>query len=66
MPDLTHLSALDAARGIEGGTLSATALLRAYLDRIAEREPEVGAWQHLDAQQAIAAAEATDKGLRLG
>jgi len=66
MSDLTRLSALDAARGIDGGTLTATALLRAYLDRIAEREPEVGAWQHLDAQEAIAAAEAADKGLRRG
>ncbi|HVM80224.1 MAG TPA: amidase [Stellaceae bacterium] len=66
MPDLIRLSAIDVARQIEGGTLTATSLVRAYLDRISEREPVVGAWQHLDPKQAIAAAEAADKGPRRG
>jgi amidase len=66
MPDLTRLSAVEAARQIESGSLTAAGLVRAYLDRIAEREPAVGAWQHLDPKQAIAAAEACDKGPRRG
>jgi Asp-tRNA(Asn)/Glu-tRNA(Gln) amidotransferase A subunit family amidase len=66
MSDLTRLSAADAAKRIEGGSLTAEALVRAYLDRIAERETTVGAWQHLDPQQAIAAAQALDRGPRRG
>ncbi len=66
MSDLTHLTAVDAAKRIESGSLTAEALARACLDRIAEREPVVGAWQHLDPQQAIAAAQALDRGPRRG
>ena len=66
MSDLTRLTAVDAARRIENGSLTADALVRAYLDRIAEREAAVGAWQHLDPQQAIAAAQALDRGPRRG
>lgn len=66
MSDLTRLTAVDAAKRIESGDLTAEALVRAYLDRIAEREPTVGAWQHLDPQQAIAAAQALDRGPRRG
>jgi amidase len=66
MSDLTRLTALDAARRIESGSLTAEALARAHLDRIAEREATVGAWQHLDPQQALAAAQALDRGPRRG
>ncbi|HEV3175761.1 MAG TPA: amidase [Stellaceae bacterium] len=66
MSDLTRLTAVDAAARIESGTLTAETLARAYLDRIAEREPAVGAWQHLDQKQAIAAAQALDRGPRRG
>ncbi|HLJ20142.1 MAG TPA: amidase [Stellaceae bacterium] len=66
MPDLTRLTAVDAAKRIESGGLTAETLARAYLDRIAEREATVGAWQHLDPQQAIAAAQALDRGPRRG
>ena len=59
--DLTRLSALEAAQRIAKGSLTAEALMRACLDRIAEREPAVQAWQHLDPQAAIAAAQAADK-----
>jgi Asp-tRNA(Asn)/Glu-tRNA(Gln) amidotransferase A subunit family amidase len=61
MPDLTHLSAHDALRRLSDGTLTTEALMRALLERIAEREPAVGAWQHLDPEQALAAARARDK-----
>jgi Asp-tRNA(Asn)/Glu-tRNA(Gln) amidotransferase A subunit family amidase len=66
MPDLTRLTAVDAAKRIESGSLTAEALTRAYLDRIAEREAVVGAWQHLDPAQAIAAAQALDRAPRRG
>ncbi|HTZ78241.1 MAG TPA: amidase [Stellaceae bacterium] len=59
--DLTRLTALDAAQRIAKGNLTAEALVRACLDRIGEREPVVQAWQHLDPEQAIAAARARDK-----
>ena len=61
MTDLTRLSAFDAAKRIASGSLTSVSLVQAYLDRIAEREPSVRAWQHLDPSQAIAAAEACDK-----
>jgi Asp-tRNA(Asn)/Glu-tRNA(Gln) amidotransferase A subunit family amidase len=66
MSDLTRLTAVDAAGRIESGGLTAEALTRAYLDRIAERETTVGAWQHLNPAQAIAAAQALDRGPRRG
>lgn len=62
MTDLTRLSALESAERIASGSLTSETLVRAYLDRIAEREPAVRAWQHLDPSQAIAAAQARDKG----
>src|SRR5215472_2288826 len=66
MSDLTRLTAVDAAGRIESGSLTSEALTRAYLDRIAERETAVGAWQHLNPAQAIAAAQALDRGPRRG
>jgi len=61
MTDLTRLSASDAQRRITDGSLTAEALMRALLERISEREPTVGAWQHLDPERALAAARAADK-----
>src|SRR5579872_4161227 len=61
MTEPTRLSAREAARRIATGTLTAEALTRAYLERIADRETAVGAWQHLDPEQAIAAARARDR-----
>ena len=66
MSDLTRLTAVDAAKRIESGSLTAETLVRAYLDRIAEREAAVGAWQHLDPAQAIAAAQTLDRSPRRG
>ena len=42
------LSASEAAARIEAGTLTSETLVRACLERIAEREPTVKAWAHLD------------------
>ena len=66
MPDLIRLTAVDAAQRIESGSLTVEVLTRAYLDRIAEREATIGAWQHHDPTQAIAAAQALDRGPRRG
>lgn len=42
------LSAGEAAALIRAGKLTAVALLEACLARVEEREPMIGAWQHLD------------------
>jgi len=55
------LSAAEGAARIRAGTLTSTALVRACLERIAEREPVVGAWQFLDAEAALRAAHAADR-----
>ncbi|NQW09234.1 MAG: amidase [Alphaproteobacteria bacterium] len=49
------LTAWAALRRIEAGTLTAEALMQACQARIAEREPEVGAFIHLDPEAARAA-----------
>jgi Asp-tRNA(Asn)/Glu-tRNA(Gln) amidotransferase A subunit family amidase len=54
------LSATEAVVAIEAGKLTAEALVRDCLDRIAEREPVVKAWAFLDPQLAIAQARAAD------
>jgi Asp-tRNA(Asn)/Glu-tRNA(Gln) amidotransferase A subunit family amidase len=56
------LTAVEAARAIASGALKAEALVRACLERIAAREPVVGAWTHLDEAGAIAAARRVDRG----
>lgn len=55
-----ELTAVEAARRIEAGELSVEALVRACLERIEEREPEVAAFAHLDREQVLAAALAHD------
>ncbi len=59
---LHELEAWRAARLIARRELSALELLRACLDRIAEREPQVRAFAHLDADAALAQARALDAG----
>jgi Asp-tRNA(Asn)/Glu-tRNA(Gln) amidotransferase A subunit family amidase len=54
--DLRSLSAREAARQITERRITAEALASAYLDRIEAREAMVGAWQHLDREQALEAA----------
>jgi Asp-tRNA(Asn)/Glu-tRNA(Gln) amidotransferase A subunit family amidase len=60
------LTASEAARAIAGGTLTAEALVRACLERIAAREPAVEAWAFLDADGALATAQALDRGAARG
>ena len=60
------LTATEAAAAIASGTLTAEALVRACLDRIAETEPEVHAWAFVDNEIALSQARALDKGPRRG
>ncbi|MEO8858268.1 MAG: amidase [Burkholderiaceae bacterium] len=59
---MTHaLTASAAASRIRAGELTSEALVRACLERIALREPEVGAWEFLAAEQAMAQAREADR-----
>jgi Asp-tRNA(Asn)/Glu-tRNA(Gln) amidotransferase A subunit family amidase len=60
MPDPLSLSARAAAQEIAAGRISAVELVTACLDRIAAREPAVGAWHRLDRDAALAAARHCD------
>lgn len=60
---MTHpinLSVRDTALQISSGRLSAEALMLGCLATIAERDPDVRAWQHLDAQAALGTARLLD------
>jgi amidase len=58
--DLRSLTVREAARQIAEHRLSAEALTAAYLDRIEAREAEVGAWEYLDRERALATARQRD------
>jgi Asp-tRNA(Asn)/Glu-tRNA(Gln) amidotransferase A subunit family amidase len=60
MTEAHELSAVEAARRIKAGDLTAEALMRSCLDRVVARDDAVRAWAHLDPEQAIASAKATD------
>jgi Asp-tRNA(Asn)/Glu-tRNA(Gln) amidotransferase A subunit family amidase len=61
MTDFYRLSAREAASRIAAGKLTSQALVESCLERIAAREPFVGAWTHLVADQALAEARARDQ-----
>ncbi len=61
-----RLNAAEAAARIAAGRLTAEALLRSCLARIAACEPHLRAWNHIDAEAALKAARETDKGTRRG
>jgi Asp-tRNA(Asn)/Glu-tRNA(Gln) amidotransferase A subunit family amidase len=56
--DLTTLTATASVRLIHDGKLRPEALMVAYLDHIASRDPTVRAFTHFDPAQARAAAAA--------
>ena len=60
MTDLRTLTAREAAQQIAARRITAEALVEAYFDHIAAREPAVGAWQYLDREQALATARRRD------
>jgi Asp-tRNA(Asn)/Glu-tRNA(Gln) amidotransferase A subunit family amidase len=61
-----QLTAAAAAARLREGRLTAEALVRSCLERIAEREAVVKAWTFLDPRQAIAAAREVDKAQTMG
>ena len=61
MQPLNQLTAAEIVRAIAAGTTTAEAVARACLDRIAEREPRVEAWQFIDADLVLAQARALDR-----
>jgi amidase len=63
---LNELTATEIVAAIEAGETTCEAVVRACLEHIAVREPQVQAWQYLDHEQAIAQAVALDKSGRRG
>ena len=68
--DSAKLTAMEAAAALQSGALTAEALARACLARIALRDAAVQAWAHFDAEKVLAAAKASDlarsRGQKLG
>ena len=60
MPELYRLTATEAARHIAAREITSEALVRSCLDRIAEREAAVQAWQFLDPELALKQARERD------
>jgi Asp-tRNA(Asn)/Glu-tRNA(Gln) amidotransferase A subunit family amidase len=60
------LTATEIAQQIDAGKLTAEAVVRAHLDRIDKRDPDVLAWSHLARDAALARARALDRGPRQG
>ncbi|HZK91838.1 MAG TPA: amidase [Stellaceae bacterium] len=61
MPDPISLSVRTAAREIAAQRLTASDYVAAWLEQIAAREAEVGAWQHFDRDAVMEAARRCDK-----
>ncbi len=61
MNDLCRLSASQAVERINRGDVTSEELVRACLERIEEREPEVEAWMHLDPGYSLAQAAERDR-----
>lgn len=57
---LHKLSLVEAARAIAAGEITSQQLVRSCLDRIADREPAVGAWIEIDRDYALAQARHRD------
>jgi len=55
-----RLSAAALVRLIDGGELTAEAVIRSCLERIAQREPVVRAWSHIAGEAALARAREVD------
>lgn len=61
MMPMTQLTARQIATEITAGRLTARAVAKAHLDRIAATDGPVQAWQYLDPDALLAAAEAMDR-----
>ena len=60
--DLIKLSAVETAAAIEAGETTCEAVTRALLERIEEREGQVGAWEYLNPDAVLAGARELDAG----
>ncbi|GAA4332857.1 amidase [Variovorax defluvii] len=60
MKAIATMTAVELRRALAQRELSAEAAARAALERIAEREPQIHAWQYVDADGALATARALD------
>jgi Asp-tRNA(Asn)/Glu-tRNA(Gln) amidotransferase A subunit family amidase len=60
LSDILALSARAVAARVAGGDVSAEAVARAYLDRIAARDAAIEAWVSIDREPVLAAARARD------
>ena len=63
---LNRLGAAELARGLQDRSISALALARSCLERIAECEGELHAWVHVDEEQVLGRAKVLDNGPVLG
>ena len=63
---LNELTATEVVTAIKSGRTTCEAVTRACLERIAERDPQVQAWQYIDPEKAIAEARARDRSDKSG
>jgi amidase len=61
-----ELTATEMAAAIAAGKTTSEAVVRACIERIEAREPQVLAWQYFNSEQVIAQARAIDRGSRRG
>jgi aspartyl-tRNA(Asn)/glutamyl-tRNA(Gln) amidotransferase subunit A len=66
MADLHDLTASEAARKIQDGQVTSTALLESCLARIDACEPAICAWVHLDREEAMHAAQEREREVSRG
>ncbi|MFC5061409.1 Asp-tRNA(Asn)/Glu-tRNA(Gln) amidotransferase subunit GatA [Actinomycetospora atypica] len=64
--DVIRLDAAEIARRVQAREISSVEVTRAHLDRIAAVEPALNAFLHVDAEGALAAAEAVDAEIAAG
>ena len=64
--NLRQLTAVELRDRMAGGDLRAVDVARAFLKRIEEREPEIGAFVYIEPEQVLAQAEARDEQQRQG
>src|ERR1700730_7576490 len=66
MAALNTLSATELGQKIDSGAATAEAIVRAHLERIDQRDPQVLAWSHLAREAALERARVLDRGPRQG
>ena len=63
---LNELTATEIVSAINAGKTTCETVVRACLEHIGQREPEVGAWHYLNPEQVIAQARVIDRSGRRG